>query len=390
MTKKSLLITNDFPPIVSGISTAFYHLWKNLPSDKVVVLAPQTEGCEEFDMEQTFTIIRKWIPLGETTVAKLLKSLIVAIYTMFLVFKFKVRKIHCGQLLSGGLAGLLCKKLFGIPYNVYVYGSETTRFSSSKLLTKFINKIIDEAEELVSNSEFTSQEFLQFGISSDKIVKVLPGVDTEVFYPQTKSRQLIEQFKLDGYRVLLTVGRLDERKGNDMVMKSLPKVLESYPDTKYIIVGGGREESAFKNLARDLGLFESVSGDDKINFAGYVAENELPLYYNLCDIYVMPNRETSQGKQLAGDLEGFGIVFLEAGACSKPVIAGRSGGVAESVADGVSGLIVDPCSEKEISNAIIRLIDDQPLAEQFGKAGLKRARLQYDWKLLAKTVLEIL
>lgn len=390
MKNKSLLITNDFPPIISGISTAFYHLWKNLPADRVVVLAPKCEKCEEFDSLQDFEILRKRIPLKESTLYKLLKSVIVVFYTLFIVPRYKIGKIHCGQLLSGGLAGLLCKKIFGIPYNVYVYGSETVRFSGSRLLTMFINKIISEADELVPNSEFTLTEFLNFGVDRDKMVKVVPGVDTSTFYPKEKSRSLVEKHNLGGDKLLLTVGRLDERKGNDMVLRALPKVLEKHPNTKYVIVGGGRERAKFENLAKELKLIGSETNKNRVIFAGYVDDKELPDYYNLCDIYVMPNRETTDHKQLAGDLEGFGIVFLEAGACCKPVIGGKSGGVAEAIEDGVSGFIVDPNSIDDIADAIIRLLDDEVLSDKMGKAGLKRAEEQYDWRLLSKVVLDIL
>lgn len=390
MTKKSLLITNDFPPIVSGISTAFFQLWKNLPSDKIIVLAPRVKGCSKFDKAQSFKILRKWIPLGESPVSKLFKSVLIAFYCLFLVSRHKVKKLHCGQILSTGLAGMLCKRFFGIPYGVYVYGSETVRFRDSRVLILFINKIIDEADELIPNSEFTLNEFLSSGIKREKMVKVVPGVDTTAFCPANRSLSLAKKFNLEGCRVLLTVSRLDERKGHDMVIRALPKVLEKYPNTKYLIVGGGREKGRLQNIAMDLGLIDAHFQTEKVVFAGYVENNCLPDYYNLCDIFIMPNRETSERKQLRGDLEGFGIVFLEASACGKPVIAGRSGGANEAVEEGVTGLFVNPHSIEDVSNAVIQLFDDESLSKRLAQGGRRRAKLQYDWKLLSKTLLKIL
>lgn len=390
MSKKSLLITNDFPPIVSGISTAFSHLWQNLPIDRIVILAPWIKGCAEFDKAQSFKILRKWIPIGESSFSKLFKSVLIAFYPVFLISRYKIRKLHCGQILSTGLAGMLCKRLFGIPYAVYVYGSETFRFKDSRLLLSFINKIIDEADELIPNSEFTLNEFLSLGVKKEKMVKIVPGVDTTNFCPANISLSLVKKYNLEGNRVLLTVGRLDERKGHDMVIRALPKVLEKYPNTKYLIVGRGREKSRLQNLAMELGLLDAGSQTENVIFAGYVEDNDLPHYYNLCDAFIMPNRETSEHKQLRGDLEGFGIVFMEASACEKPVIAGRSGGAIEAVEDGITGLFVDPHSIEDISNTIIRLFDDELLSKRLAQEGRKRAKLQYDWKLLSKTLMEIL
>lgn len=390
MTKKSLLITNDFPPIVSGIATAFYQLWMLMPADNIVIMSPQVKNSADFDRNQPFKILRKWIPIGESPIAKLVKSIIIAFYAIIIVKKLKVDKLHCGQLISTGLAGLLCKRLFNIPYAVYVYGSETARFGGSKPVMKFVSKIIDEAEQLIPNSEFTLNEFLRFGVKKEKMVKITPGVDTEFFYPKEKSCSLQKKYNLKDQKVLLTVSRLDERKGNDMVIKALVKVLKKYPDTKYIIVGKGREESALKSIAKGLNLFGSGSHKDKVVFAGYVDDKDLPDYYNLCDIFIMPNRETVEHKQLRGDFEGFGIVFMEASACAKPVIAGKSGGVEEAVEEGVSGLFVDPNSIEDIADTIIRLFDDKELSERLANNGRLRAKLHYDWRLLSKTLLRIL
>ncbi len=390
MKEKSLLITNDFPPIVSGISTAFYQLWRYLPNERIVVMAPKTNGSAEFDDGQTFIILRKWLPVGESNIAKLVKSVLVTLRALYVVPKYRARKLHCGQILSAGLAGLVCKRIFGAPYAVYVYGSETSRFSGSKLIMRFINKIIAEADELVTNSEYTSQEFLRLGIDPAKIVKVLPGVDTAVFYPKPKSDELIKKYNLEGCKVLLTVGRLDERKGHDAVIQALPKAIERFPETRYLIVGGGREEGRLRSLAKELGLVGSDPNNTKVIFTGYVPNDKLADYYNLCDVFVMPNRETTENKQLKGDLEGFGIVFMEAGACAKPVIVGRSGGTEEAVEDGVTGLFVDPNSIGNIAETIITLLGDTSFAAKLGKAGEERAKTQLDCKIIAQSVLKIL
>ncbi len=382
--KISLLITNDFPPIVSGISTVFYQIWKRLPSDRIMILAPKAPGCDEFDKKEPFHIIRKKIPTGESGKDKLLKMVLNIFYTLYYTRKYNIGKLHCGQILSVGPAGLVCKKLFGVKYNVYVYGSETFRFGNSRMMSWLMKKVIEEAEELVPNSEFTLHEYERWGVPREKMVTIVPGVDTVFFHPEGKSRYLVEKYSLQDKLVIMTVGRLDERKGHDMVIRAMAHVVKQFPNAVYMIVGKGREEQRLKNLADNLKL------QDLVVFTGFVADESLPDYYNLCDVFVLPNRETESHDQLKGDYEGFGVVFLEASACGKPVIAGKSGGSCEAVVNGVTGLMVDPRSESEIAHAIECILADKSFAGRLGMAGRNRAEKEFDWQHIAKTMENIL
>lgn len=382
--KISLLITNDFPPIVSGISTVFYQIWKRLPSDRIMILAPKAPGCEEFDRKESFRIIRKRIPIGESGKAKLLKMALNIFYALYYTRKYNIGKLHCGQILSVGPAGLVCKKLFGVKYSVYVYGSETIRFGNSQMISRLMKKVIEEAEELVPNSEFTLLEYKRWGVPREKMVTIVPGVDSVFFHPQDKSQHLIEKYSLRDKQVIMTVGRLDERKGHDMVIRAMTQLTKRFPDVVYMIVGKGREEQRLKSLADNLKLQELVI------FTGFVADESLPDYYNLCDIFVLPNRETESNDQLKGDYEGFGVVFLEASACGKPAIAGNSGGSCEAVVDGITGLIVDPRSEDDIAHAIERILEDKSFAGRLGMAGRNRAEKEFDWQHITQITKNIL
>src|SRR5208337_1142465 len=159
------------------------------------------------------------------------------------------------------------------------------------------------------------------------------------------------------------------RKGHDMVLHAVARLVHEFPTLKYLIVGCGVEETKLRLLAGQLGISERVI------FAGFVPQEQLPKYYRLCHVMVMPNRDE------AGDKEGFGMTFLEANSTGKPVIAGMSGGASEAVSDGVTGLIVDPTNLEQITAAIRNLLLQPAMAEAMGSAGMKRARAQFDWKL---------
>ncbi len=373
-----LLVTNDFPPIISGISTQLYEAWRRLPHDRIAVLAPNTGGDKAFDAALPFPVFREHIPLGPGRAHKLHKMILDAWLTARLQRRYRFSTIHCGQLVSTGLAGLLCSKLYGVPFAVYVYGSETVRMGRLAPLRWLMHKVCNAATHIIANSECTRQEFIRFGVAPQKLITITPGVDTGRFRPQPPTDDLVRRFKPQGTRILLTVGRLDERKGHDTVIRAMPQISGRFHhNVRYIIVGTGREEARLRRLTAQLDL------NGRVIFAGRVPDEQLPLYYNLCDVFVLPNRVTA-ASDLKGDYEGFGIVFLEAAACAKPVVAGRSGGAAEAVQDGDSGLLIDPLSPDELAHAVNRILADPDLATRLGTRGRQRTVDHFDWQLVAK------
>lgn len=379
---RSILWANDFPPVTSGIATFFVNIWRRLPSDRVMVIAPRMPGDVEIDRALPFPVRRIALPLGENRPAKAIKTVLTILHCLLVSVFRRPAKHHCGQVLSSGIAGWLCKKLFGVPYVVYVYGSETVRFHRG-CSRRLMRAVLRESDLVIANSAYTASEFERFGVASGRLRVIYPGVDTARFRPAPPDPALIDRWGLDGKRVLLTIARLDERKGHDAVIRSLAALANDMPDLVYLIGGRGREENRLRRLTQNLGL------DDRVIFTGYVPDEDLPKYYNLCDVFVMPNRVTTQ-TALTGDIEGFGISFIEAGACGKPVVAGRSGGAVEAVVDGETGLLVDPESPDAVVDAIRRLLADPALAHRLGQAGRQRVETAYDWRDLAKQVAEIL
>lgn len=372
-----IFITHDFPPIVSGISTVFYNLLKRVDNREILLIAPKVEGWEEIDRTLPHTVKRVWIPLGNSLMSKIGKTVLSTLYLIYYLLSFRAGSIHCGQILSNGLGGLFCRWFLSIPYTLWVYGSETVRLGRGRAGAFLLKVILKRAHLVVVNSEFTREEYIRFGVDRAKLVKISPGVDTSRFKPMEQDKALVKTLGLEGRKVILTVGRLDERKGHDKVIEALLRVKDSFPEALYLVVGVGREEERLKAMVKRSGL------EDSVIFAGYIPDDRLPLYYNLCDVFCLPNRVTERSA-LKGDYEGFGIVFIEASACGKPVIGGRNSGVEDAVVHGVTGLLVDPLSVEEIAGAIERLLRDRDLAEKMGRAGRERAVREFEWEVVSR------
>jgi phosphatidylinositol alpha-1,6-mannosyltransferase len=194
---------------------------------------------------------------------------------------------------------------------------------------------------------------------------LLPAVDPNEFAPDTTPRQP---------PVLLTLGRVVARKGQDTVIRALPKILKEFPDVQYWVAGRGAHLASLKALVTQLGL------EDNVQFLGFVSAEQRLRLYQECTIYLMPSRTI--GDQ--GDFEGFGITYLEANACGRPTIGGRSGGVADAVLDGETGFLVNPESPDEIAEKTLRLLRDPELAARLGRQGRERIERELNWDATAR------
>lgn len=367
---KTLLVTADFPPILGGISTVFYNIWKYLPADDFLVLAPSGRGAGVWDEFSGRKVYRRYLPIGDNIFKKLARTLLLAVYCWKITREENVKYLLCGQPVIPGIVGIFLKKLRKIPFQVWVYGGEVVKFKQGKIIFGILLKVLREADTVVVNSDFTKGVYVKLGIPEEKIIKITPAVDTAVFKPGIDTRKLAIEYNLAGKRVLLTVARLSRRKGHDTVIRALSRLKEEFPDLVYLIVGSGPDEKRLRALAAEYGV------NERVIFCGAVADEELPGYYNLCDIHVMPNRQAKG----ADTLEGFGLSFIEASACAKPVIGGRSGGSNEAVAEGITGFLVDPFSVEELADKIKILLTDGDISRKMSHAGRKRSSEDFQWK----------
>jgi phosphatidylinositol alpha-1,6-mannosyltransferase len=220
------------------------------------------------------------------------------------------------------------------------------------------------------------------GIDQAKIVPISLGADPDLLYPLNSSEVagLRRKYNCEKRMIILTVGNLITRKGQDMVIRALPKVIREIPDILYLIAGMGKDEMYFKELAESLGISRNIRFMGAVNSREMVRE-----LYNICDIFVMVSRLDER----AGSVENFGIVYLEANACGKPVIGGKSGGVPEAIVDGETGLLVDPENPGDIAQAILKLLNDRELAHRLGEKGRRRVVEYLNWKNVGLRVGEI-
>jgi phosphatidylinositol alpha-1,6-mannosyltransferase len=250
-------------------------------------------------------------------------------------------------------------RILSRPYIIYAHGNEILALMHNPWKTHI--EALMGADRVIANSDYTSRRLKDLGIEDDRIALVHPGCAPETFRPGLHTGSLRAKLGLANRKVLLTVGNLVKRKGHDKVIEALPYVLPSYPDVVYLIVGNGRDREYLEGLVSERRL------TDKVFFVGYVPDSELPLYYNLCDIFLMPSRERLE----KNDVEGFGIVCIEASSCSKPVIAGKGGGMISAVIDRETGYVVNPRDPGAIAASILELLNDPRQGDLMGRNGRK-------------------
>jgi len=258
---------------------------------------------------------------------------------------------------------LMLRRLGGPPLAVVVHGNEVYGSPRRRALVA----ALAGADAVVAVSRYARERLVGLGFLPGKTFAVPNGVHVEGFDPPEAGLAVRRRLGLEGKRMILSVGRLSRVKGFDSVIRALPRVAERFPDAAYVLAGRGPEESSLRRLAADLGVAERVI------FVGEVPHGEMGrgdhAYYQACDLFAMPGRED----RAEGAVEAFGIAYLEAGACGKPVVGGLSGGVREAVGEGESGLLADPERPEAVAEAILRLLSSPELARAMGGEGRRRA-----------------
>ncbi|SPP99514.1 putative GDP-mannose-dependent alpha-(1-6)-phosphatidylinositol monomannoside mannosyltransferase [Candidatus Sulfobium mesophilum] len=373
---KMLFLTERFPPSEGGSRVYYYNLCANYRDGEVVVLTKHVDGCAEFDRHAPFKILRRGKPILNWKIKQLPKLLPQFAWTVAVMLKERVDVVHCGDFFPGGIIGLLVKKLLRKPYVYYVHGEGYSWFNQFRFQPKIRRMILRNADRIVAACSY-AEEGVRRDLNGyhDRIVRINPGVDYGRFDPGWKDEALLKELGLENKKVILTVGRLVDRKGQDTVIKSMPRILAEVPDAIYVIGGRGLHEEKLRSLAAEMKVEHAVK------FLGFMPNDRLPALYSICDLFVMVNRDTTEQGP-----EGFGMVFTEASAAGKPVIGGKSGGNIDSIVDGFTGYRVDPLDTGEIASKITTVLRDDVLRRNLGRNGREWVVQNFNWREKAQQI----
>lgn len=374
----TLIFTVDFPPLTGGISVYAHGIAEGLrqSGQEVFILTQHTRNDLEFDRSQKFKIIR-------VSNIIIFREVLLFLCFIYIVKRFKIQHVVNLVWIPCGVISFLVSRILKFSYYVVAFGSEI--FDANSLLKSKIKKNLKWLMKLTFNnarkcfpiSNYTKIILQNNGISLENLLIVPGGVDLSKFNSQVDFKETVGKYGLLNKKVLLTVARLDEHKGHDLVIRSLPEVLKKVPDLVYLIVGDGPEKKRLKELVTVLGL------SDKVLFIGNLPHEETAKYYALCDLFIMPSRAIELGRQW---FEGFGIAYLEAGACGKAVIGGASGGIPDAIIAGQTGVLVDPNSVQDISRALQLLLLDEKYRVMLGEQGRQRVEGNFSWQIIARRI----
>ena len=353
--KKVLLVTNDLGPRAGGIETFVLGLIEGLPKDSLIIYTSSQKGDKAFDAQ----LLEKF---GAVVIRDRAKMLLptprITRKAVKILKQQQIKNVWFGAaaplaLMAGKLRSAGASNIVALTHGHEVW------WAKIPILKSLLKKIIKDVDHLGYLGDFTKGEIAKISNQPQKFLQIAPGIDTEHFAPKIARGDLIEKYRLDGRRVIVSVGRLVHRKGQDELVKAMPKILEQFPDAILLFVGEGPIKQMLFNSAKQLGVLP------KVVFTGRVSHHDLPDYICLGEIFAMPVRSRFSGLEV----EGLGIVYLEASACGLPVIVGNSGGAVDAVLDKKTGLLVDGTKSDQIADAICELLANPERAKQMGAAG---------------------
>ncbi len=366
---RTLVVTNDFPPRPGGIQAYVHNLAVRQPAGEVVVYASDWKGSAAFDAAAPFPVVRHPSSLLLPTADALRRIRAVA------------RAEGCDRVWFGAAAplGLLARRLRMDRSVASTHGHEVG-WAVLPGARQLLRKIGHDVDVLTYLGEYTRARIQAATGDHARLERLPSGVDTAVFAPGVGGDAVRARLGLGDRPVVVCVSRLVPRKGQDVLIKALPAIQRVVPGTALLCVGGGPDSPRLHRLAAETGVADDVV------LTGSVPWEELPAHYDAGDVFAMPCRSRRGGLEV----EGLGIVFLEASAAGLPVVAGRSGGSPDAVLDGVSGLVVDGTEVGEVAAAVAGLLADPSRRRQMGQAGRAWVDSVWRWDLLASRLRELL
>lgn len=371
-----LLVTNDFPPRRGGIQSYLQEFVGHLVdagAHTLTVYAPKWKGSDEFDRAADYEVVRHptTLMLPEPSVAGRMRRLIEL---------HNADTVWFGAAAPLALMAPLARDAGAARVIASTHGHEVG-WSMLPLARTALRRIGSGTDAVTYVSRYTRRRFASAFGPHAALEHLPPGVDTERFVPDEIARaQMRARYGLGGRPVVVCLSRLVPRKGQDMLIRALPAIRQRVHGAALVIVGGGPYGKSLRRLAHDFGVSEHVV------FTDAVPGEELPAHHAMADVFAMPCRTRGAGL----DVEGLGIVYLEASASGVPVVAGRSGGAPETVLDGETGLVVDGWDVGAIAATVSNLLADPDRAARMGAAGRRWAVDNWQWKDQAAKLSDLL
>ncbi len=373
-----LVITELFLPTKGGTAVWAAEVYKRLGGKEIHIVTADVPGAAEVDATHPNTIHRldfRRVPwLRPESLGIYIRLFAKA---MWLSVTHRFDAIHAFRALPEGLVSWAVARLAFRPVVIYAHGEELTSWGRGHKY-QAMRFALRHADRVVANSEHTSNTLLSMGVTPTHVVVIHPGVDVSAFRPGLDVSGLRERLGIAaGERLVFSVGRLSRRKGFDQVIRAVAELRMEHVPVHYAIAGIGEDADYLHGLIREYHLQRVV------HMLGAVDARDLPRWMNTCDVFAMPNREIN------GDNEGFGMVFIEAAACGKPSLAGEAGGTASAVLNEITGLRVDGASLEAVTSGLRRLLNDVDWAAALGEAGRVRVSNEFGWSRVAdKTLAE--
>lgn len=379
--EKILFVTNDFPPQSGGIQTFIEGLIRQLPRDSVVVHTSsqkpiaQEESFDQSIFEELGVIVvrdRQRILLPTIGLHKRVAGTIHAHSIQQVVFGASVPL----GILAPALRKLGVKRIIALTHGHEVWWAKIPVFAQ---ILRYVAKHVNYLTFLGS---FTRSAISSAIRAEDvhKLIHLPPGVDVQTFHPGSKSDQLIERYQLQNKRVILCVGRLVQRKGQDVLIRALAHIKDQVPSVHLVIAGTGNYKEKLEEIVCRSKL------ESYVTFVGRIPYNELVELFHTADIFASPTRDRFAGLEV----EGLGIVYLEASASGLPVIAGDSGGSPDAVQPGKTGLVVNGRDVEAVARALTTLLGDQTLAQLMGENGRLWMESQWSWQVIGQRFRQLL
>ncbi|MEU1873126.1 phosphatidylinositol alpha-1,6-mannosyltransferase [Streptomyces sp. SAI-195] len=373
--RKTLIVTNDFPPRPGGIQAFLHNMALRLDPERLVVYASTwkrgregTEATAAFDAEQPFTVVR-----DRTTM--LLPTPGATRRAVGLLREHGCTSVWFGAAAPLGLMAPALRKAGAERLVATTHGHEAG-WAQLPAARQLLRRIGESTDTITYLGEYTRSRIAGALTpeAAARMVQLPPGVDEKTFHPASGGDEVRARLGLTERPVVVCVSRLVPRKGQDTLIRAMPRILAAEPDAALLIVGGGPYEKDLRRLAEETGVAASV------HFTGAVPWSELPAHYGAGDVFAMPCRTRRGGL----DVEGLGIVYLEASATGLPVVAGDSGGAPDAVLDGETGWVVRGADPNECADRVTTLLADPELRRRMGERGRAWVEEKWRWDLLAE------